>query len=64
MKDITADEIIREADLVTRQALHRLNADETLLHNHGFHKYSVVVNNMKVKFEKALSELTEELMND
>jgi hypothetical protein len=61
-KKITANEVIREADLVTRQAIDRLNTGEALLHNRGFHHYSAAVNNMKVKFEKALSELTEELM--
>jgi F0F1-type ATP synthase epsilon subunit len=58
---VTADEVIRSADLAVRQATARLNSDETLLHNRGYHTYGVAVFNMKNKIEKALNELVDEL---
>jgi F0F1-type ATP synthase epsilon subunit len=63
MIEIHADEVMREADLVAKDAQRRLARAELLLHERGYGKYSAAVSNMRVKIERANIELVEEVEN-
>lgn len=61
MEEISKDEVIREAELVAKPAMKRLAEAERQLHYRGYGKFSAAVTNMRVKIERALSELVDEL---
>jgi hypothetical protein len=58
---VTAHEVISEADLVAKQAMNRLAEGETMLHLRGYGAWATALNNMRVKIERALIELVEEV---
>lgn len=61
LKNVTANEVISEADLIAKQAMNRLNVDIDLLHARGYHEYAAQLGNMKDKIEKAMLDVVEVL---
>jgi hypothetical protein len=58
---IKADEVILEAELITKSAQSRLEVSEKWLHDRGYHHYSTVLANLRCKIEKAMMELVDDL---
>lgn len=56
--------IVREANLIAKEAMDRSASDERWLHKNGYHAYSAAMSNFRVKIERALGELVEEVMPD
>lgn len=60
--EITATNAVQEVTLVANRAMARLTESEELLHNRGYHTYSTVVANMRLKVEQALIDAIDELI--
>lgn len=62
--EITANAVMNEANLVYKAAADRLLPSIDTFHARGYHAYSAALGNMRGKFEKAMLELVDELMDD
>lgn len=61
---ITKDEVIREANDSISLALTRLGNAATSAHNKGYHRYSRLLSDMRLKVERSLSDLVEDIEKD
>lgn len=59
--NVSANQVIAEAELIAQEAIRRSNRDVEELHKLGYVKYAAAMSNMRFRIETALSKLIDEL---